>query len=688
MRKLRGIDPSRQLTETQLLQYFVDEVEDSKSAHLRDQWLLMLTQALEMRALVLIVDGIDEASGLRDAVSGLVLDLAAKGVQLAATSRPEGINLDLFKDSFVVLGLKKLDEDQVRQAVNWQLEESPDGREFSDHLLKFSDIRTGHDHIYSSHFTDEERASIESIQDENRFLLPEPWHGCHLDIDGKAYDRAMIQHCADGSRVVRPRKGSLRSKYLKRLNQVMAPALTKLDECFKQKAADYESALLAVKDTDVPLVIATRLAQLVVRRRKGDPPLTPPEPTCMPSKLWTDLCVRTDEIYEVVEQLGSDFQSAMRELMSRAGIDPAATAVELSHPAPGGPSTIKTLMIAPGLKDPVRLHEKAVDGYANRFSDCLPEACITDMLRARAVCVTADQMIHLLQALIEGYETLVDKRRVRLHMLRCKNKFCDADRDPVGFRNVLNNLRMVVSTPKGEMSTVVELQVHHAAIYGHNEDSHSHDHYEFFRSQLPGSAYKKLDSALERVIGFLMEVQGIPVLLSMLILCLSKRQVNVDGLPSNRLELYKMALEGVIRARCSSLEAAGQPVTVEAAMTIFYRIAVESMRIQRREFTSNDVRRVLDDQQWAIWLMLADTENDHTRPLIKTLETEDSRGYGGLYQFRHLSFRAWLAIHHEPSAPSYTRGPQLTMSSCSHRGGAPAAPADPGGRGGYLGQWP
>ena len=35
------------------------------------------------------------------------------------------------------------------------------------------------------------------------------------------------------------------------------------------------------------------------------------------------------------------------------------------------------------LKDPVRVHEKAMDDYADRFPDDLPEACVADIIRSK-----------------------------------------------------------------------------------------------------------------------------------------------------------------------------------------------------------------------------------------------------------------------------------------------------------------
>jgi hypothetical protein len=54
---------------------------------------LMLLQAYEMRAVVILLDGVDEAAGLRDIVEAFVhYELVPSGNRLVVTSRPEGVD--------------------------------------------------------------------------------------------------------------------------------------------------------------------------------------------------------------------------------------------------------------------------------------------------------------------------------------------------------------------------------------------------------------------------------------------------------------------------------------------------------------------------------------------------------------------------------------------------------------------
>ena len=55
---------------------------------------LMLLQAYEMRAVVILLDGVDEAAGRRDIVEAFVhYELGPSGNRLVVTSRPEGVDL-------------------------------------------------------------------------------------------------------------------------------------------------------------------------------------------------------------------------------------------------------------------------------------------------------------------------------------------------------------------------------------------------------------------------------------------------------------------------------------------------------------------------------------------------------------------------------------------------------------------
>ena len=67
---------------------------------------LMLLQAYEMRAVIILLDGVDEAAGLRDIVEAFVhYELVPSGNRLVVTSRPEGVDLDDFNPDETLIAL-------------------------------------------------------------------------------------------------------------------------------------------------------------------------------------------------------------------------------------------------------------------------------------------------------------------------------------------------------------------------------------------------------------------------------------------------------------------------------------------------------------------------------------------------------------------------------------------------------
>eukprot|EP00966_Prymnesium_polylepis_P107311 2484449-Prymnesium_polylepis.1 len=129
-------------------------------------WLMMLSMAFEIRAIVLVLDGIDEAAGRRDDIQKLVLNVLVRmGQRVVTTSRPEGVDLSRFKETFVIVGLQPLDEKQAQQAINQQMQMQSTGREFSKNLLDFHRIRKGHDQIWmhEAFESDEMRERVEAL---------------------------------------------------------------------------------------------------------------------------------------------------------------------------------------------------------------------------------------------------------------------------------------------------------------------------------------------------------------------------------------------------------------------------------------------------------------------------------------------------------------------------------------------
>ena len=193
---------------------------------------------------------------------------------------------------------------------------------------------------------------------------------------------------------------------------------------------------------------------------------------------------------------------------------------------------------------------------------------------------------------------------------------------------------------RGTKLAFVELQVHHARVYAHNENAHAHGPYEYFRRILGGTYGPKLNTLLEHVIVFMEEVFRTPVLLSMLVLCLANREEG-SGLPTSLLELYLAAMSGALHVATK-----GEPAALTAALGVMQRVAIANMVAQgglRREFTSDDLNAALDGEGLAVWERLAAA--DAGVPLVKTLE-QKTVSTTALYQFRHLSFQEALFAEH------------------------------------------
>ena len=85
-----------------------------------------------MRALVVLLDGVDEAAGLRDQIESFVhKEIVPSGNRVLVTSRPEGVQLSTYSKTFVVMNLCQLTNEQQRRVINIQMQ----GNIFFDHLL-------------------------------------------------------------------------------------------------------------------------------------------------------------------------------------------------------------------------------------------------------------------------------------------------------------------------------------------------------------------------------------------------------------------------------------------------------------------------------------------------------------------------------------------------------------------------
>ena len=128
----------------------------------QDQEKQLLLQAFEMRSMVILVDGVDEAAGMREIVEAFVhYELVTSGNRLVVTSRPEGVDLDDYKTRFVVMNLLELSQEQQRNVIQMQLQ----GNAFFEHLVNIAECRKELDAAYQFLFKSEAlRGDIENLE--------------------------------------------------------------------------------------------------------------------------------------------------------------------------------------------------------------------------------------------------------------------------------------------------------------------------------------------------------------------------------------------------------------------------------------------------------------------------------------------------------------------------------------------
>jgi hypothetical protein len=158
---------------------------------------------------------------------------------------------------------------------------------------------------------------------------------------------------------------------------------------------------------------------------------------------------------------------------------------------------------------------------------------------------------------------------------------------------------------------------------------------------------------LTRALDFFDEASLVPVMLSMMVVCLQKESsYGGASLHTSALDLYKSAARASIYRRLN--ESKDTTHELSSVIDLLATVAVDNHLAQRREFTSIDVQQTLASRPKATsaWSELEGGESGV--PLIKTLEVgnhEFAVGTTGMqaggeasalaskYQFKHLSFQ-------------------------------------------------
>ena len=115
-----------------LLQRYIEGVFHGKQL---ERYRKLLFQAFELKALIVLLDGVDEAAGYKECVEDFIHhELVPSGNRMLITSRPLGVTLSRYTEKFSVLNLKELSVEMKREVIKQQL----DGSQFFDHLLALS----------------------------------------------------------------------------------------------------------------------------------------------------------------------------------------------------------------------------------------------------------------------------------------------------------------------------------------------------------------------------------------------------------------------------------------------------------------------------------------------------------------------------------------------------------------------
>ena len=653
-----------------IVEYFARESDLSNETSGR--WLMMLSQALQLRSLVILLDGLDETpEGNCDRLCAFVRDsLAGEGHRVVCTSRIEGGVLPRFaRPSFETRGrvassagfrlytLERLDNTQQDAVAQPRLvDEQQDTKARLDHLTALSRVRLAHDELYERCLSEAQRRALERFSAPNRLViaktgLPDP--SMRLKgPDGSAGARALSGLMEVRSKVLMELNGIFTGDALKRLDGMVEAGTAEdamesaVRACLQRRggsgggvvvaahhvqigcnlvrlvrkrrnllrtkfaAAARGAKMFAGAHTDVqaydspaapkdakqdqqviktsPSLLQTETSpQLAPVRRDAPNALPSPAPLAAPlveagqrtweqrhrealrmyaphttaASLWPCIVKRCDQVFAGVEGLILPFGRVLRALATNAGLPADAVRVE------------------PMLRDPVSVHDEAMDEYAllefdepesrtNPYSSrylqgklygkygysygagvafvkptdpTVAEASTPNLLRASVTCPDGDTLLSLLALLRLGFRSLDGSRLLRISIVRCRNAFSAARsvRDPMRFRHVALTLLLEV----GGRMALCELTVLHQAIAVLHEQWSAREHYAYFASTLlssasrrfsatrpaaaahrsPASARMEMDAELDRCLSFFGTALARPMPLSLYLGVLTAR---------------------------------------------------------------------------------------------------------------------------------------------------------------------
>ena len=633
-----GADPSALLADPGgMMRWYINNAFADRS-----EVRTLLLHAYEMRALVILVDGVDEAAGLREIIESFVhFELVVSGNRMAVTSRPEGIDLEEYKTRFCVMNLLKLSESQQRNVINMQLA----GNAFFEHLVNIAECRRDLDAKYHEIFrTEGLRAEVEAISFTDEVAPtgtsdPKAVAAAESKADGKEAGTSKKVNAKDetGSKkkseskaieVVIDEKDEatrraeamsvlaeiklarrrlildnqqdmqawleqhdlseivLRSAFLRGLNAAVllstdaySSLLSQLDHDIKAlpspcTRAQIEPSIITLERhqpggrLDTPLHEA--VVQLALQRKQPLPGgRRDANVSAMPTAgLWHQCLQHTDDRFAAAERLVPALNYLLGDAATTAGIPSLSLRVDEGS----GQSIPGTARARPELtfRDPVTVWLNSTYATAAEPTERPPVPWCT---MARMRCETAEQVVQLCKRLQRSIALTFDGMPATLTMIDLKNTFTPDCHHPTHHRSAM--FQMLLSF--NEEYSVLLVQVEHVDLLQQYHAKAVSTHYEFFLHRIMGMSDLAFDLRFERLLIFLVEAIGVPVLLSLLLLTFSNTKnsdvIDLDELPEGRMQLYKFGIMSGIRKRMqvaatqmAAASAAKAPTTERGAL--------------------------------------------------------------------------------------------------------------------------
>ena len=569
-----------------------------------EQVKLMLLQAYRMRCLVILIDGVDEAAGLRNLVEAFVhYELVPSGNRLVVTSRPEGVDLEDYKHRFIVMDLLKLTDQQQRAVIQMQLK----GNRFFEHLVNIAKCRKEMDEKYIKCFPTEqvrndlaaikarpisqatagmsiapagferanrarglERANTKSFKNQSfKNLLGRPVQSEHLrDLH---VDSQRLRHLH--SKLAAPcGDSSLLEEVERRLDTFLVGSVPNTYSALEQVIVKVERELAL--ETTMPSLVKDVLVHLARTSRaipyvSGRDSLVIGQRQESLTSLWKKVVAHTDKMFTELERPGHQLlQHLIGVIAATSGVPQYALQKNSSESTEG--RIVWKMQSAQ--KKPELVYRNPVELWLQSSEDVLkrldrseawpgergsPPWCAMTTLLVES----EEQCIKLLRQLTNGLEEPIAADIVaKLTTRHVQNFFLDHTAHPTRMRYAACHvcLEVVGGSSMDVLKLGLLVKVEHQDLNAHFHKSRIQQQYNYFWNRAPLMSQHDFDFKLEEILVFLVEAIGVPVLLSLLLLAFSDQKsaylIDLHKMPTDRKQLYARGVRSGIHARMKSVD--------------------------------------------------------------------------------------------------------------------------------------